>query len=54
MTTARLNLEREFEERLELIRVEAEGRTAAMRAKLEEAARGPMLLGLPSMQRRRN
>ena len=34
---ARLNLEHEFEERLELIRAEAEGRTAALRAKLEEA-----------------
>ena len=39
VTTVRLNLEREFEERLELIRVEAEGRTAALRAKLEEATR---------------
>ena len=36
---ARLNLEHEFEERLELIRAEAEGRTAALRAKLEEATR---------------
>ena len=36
---ARLNLEREFEERLGLIRTEAEGRTAALRAKLEEATR---------------
>ena len=36
VATARLNLEREFEERLGLIRVEAEGRTAALRAKLEE------------------
>ena len=39
MATARLNLEREFEERLGLIRAEAEGRTAALRAKLEEATR---------------
>lgn len=39
VTTARLNLERELEERLGLIRVEAEGRTAALRAKLEEATR---------------
>ena len=31
-----MNLEREFEERLGLIRVKAEGRTAALRAKLEE------------------
>ena len=36
---ARLNLEREFEERLGLIRAEAEGRTAALRSKLEEVAR---------------
>ena len=36
---ARLDLEREFEERLGLIRAEAEGRTAALRAKLEEATR---------------
>ena len=36
VATARLNLEREFEEWLGLIRVEAEGRTAALRAKLEE------------------
>ena len=36
MTTACLNLEREFEKRLGLIRVKAEGRTAALRAKLEE------------------
>ena len=34
---ARLNLEHEFEERLELILAEAEGRTATLRAKLEEA-----------------
>ena len=34
-----MNLERELEERLGLIRVEAEGRTAALRAKLEEAMR---------------
>ena len=32
-----MNLERELEERLGLIRVEADGRTAALRAKLEEA-----------------
>ena len=36
---ARLKLEHEFEERLGLIRAEAEGRTAALRAKLEEATR---------------
>ena len=36
---ARLNLEREFEERLELIKVEAEGRTAALKAKLDEVTR---------------
>ena len=39
VVTARLDLEREFEERLGLIRVEAKGRTAALRAKLEEATR---------------
>ena len=39
VATARLDLEREFEERLGLIRVEAEGRTAALRAKLEEVSR---------------
>ena len=36
---ARSNLEREYEERLELIRVEAEGRTAALKARLDEATR---------------
>ena len=36
---ARLSLEHEFEERLELIRAEAEGSTATLRAKLEEATR---------------
>ena len=36
---ARSNLEREFEERLELIKVEAEGRTAALKAKLDEVTR---------------
>ena len=36
---ARLNLEHEFEEKLGLIRAEAEGRTAGLRAKLEEATR---------------
>ena len=36
VATTRLNLEREFEERLGLIWVEAEGRTAALRAKLAE------------------
>ena len=36
---ARLNLEHEFEEKLGLIWAEAEGRTAALRAKLEEVAR---------------
>ena len=39
VATARLNLEREFEERLGLIRDEAEGRTAFLRVKLEEATR---------------
>ena len=39
MAAARSNLERKFEERLELIRVEAEGRTAALKAKLDEAMR---------------
>ena len=32
-----LNLEHEFDEKLGLIRAEDEGRTAALRAKLEEA-----------------
>src|SRR4051812_35213681 len=36
---AGLDLEREFEGKLGLIRAEAEGRTAALRAKLEEATR---------------
>ena len=36
---AHLNLEHKFEEKLGLIRAEAEGRTAALRAKLEEAVR---------------
>ena len=40
MATARLDLEREFEEKLGLIRVEAEGRTAVLRAKLQEVTRG--------------
>ena len=45
---ADLNLEHEFEEKLGLIQAEAEGRTAALRAKLEEAMRranisGPLL-----------
>ena len=44
---ARFNLEHEFEERLGLIWAEAEGRTAALRAKLEEATRWPMLFGPP-------
>ena len=39
VATACLNLEREFKERLELVRTEAEGRTNALRAKLEEATR---------------
>ena len=34
---ARAGLEREYEERLELIKAEAEGRTAALRTKLTEA-----------------
>src|SRR3954464_4035190 len=36
VATARLDLEREFEGKLELIRIEAEGRTAALRAQREE------------------
>ena len=36
---AHLNLEHEFDEKLGLIRVEAKGRTAALRAKLEEVTR---------------
>ena len=36
---AHLNLEHEFEEKLGLIWAEAEGRTAALRAKLEEVTR---------------
>ena len=39
VATARSNLEREFQERLELIRIGAEGRTTALRTKLEEATR---------------
>ena len=39
MAEARSNLEREYGERLELIRVEAEGRTAALMAKLDEVTR---------------
>ena len=39
VATARLNLEREFTERLELVRTEAEGRTTVPRTKLEEATR---------------
>ena len=37
MATARLNLERELKERLELVRTKAEGRTTVLRTKLEEA-----------------
>ena len=37
VATARSNLEREFKERLELVRTEAEGRTTVLRTKLEEA-----------------
>ena len=36
MAAARSNLECEYEERLELIRVEAEGRTTTLKAKLDE------------------
>ena len=39
VAAARSNLEREFEERLELIQVEAEGRSAALGAKLDEVTR---------------
>ena len=39
VAAARLNLERELEERLELIKVEAEGRTTALNAKLDEVMR---------------
>ena len=39
VATARLNHEREFKERLELVRTEAEGRTTVLRTKLEEATR---------------
>ena len=39
MAEARSALEREYEARLELIRAEAEGRTAALRAKLAEVTR---------------
>ena len=45
MEMARLNLEHEFEEKLGLIWAEAEGRTAALRAKLEEATWRPTLSG---------
>ena len=37
---ARSGLERQYEARLELIRAEAEGRTAALRAKLAKVTRG--------------
>ena len=37
---ARLDLERQYEARLELIRAEAQGRTVALRAKLAEVTRG--------------
>ena len=37
MAEARLGLEREYEERLELIKAEAAGRTAALRTRLTEA-----------------
>ena len=36
---AHLNLEHKFDEKLGLIRAEVEGRTASLRAKLEEATR---------------
>ena len=36
VVAACLNLEREFKERLELIKVEAEGRTTALKSKLDE------------------
>ena len=39
VATTRSSLEREFEERLALIQTEAEGRTTALRTKLEEATR---------------
>ena len=39
MAEARSDLERQYEARLELIRAEAEGRTAALRAKLAEVTR---------------
>ena len=39
VATVHLNLELELKERLELVRTEAEGRTNALRAKLEEATR---------------
>ena len=37
MAEARAGLEREYEERLELIKAEAAGRTAALRTRLTEA-----------------
>ena len=39
MAAARSNLEHENEESLELIRVEEEGRTATLKAKLDEVTR---------------
>ena len=39
MAEARSNLKREYGERLELIRVEAEDRTTALKAKLDEVTR---------------
>ena len=39
VATVHLNLEREFSERLELVRIEAEGRTTVLTTKLEEATR---------------
>ena len=39
MAEARSNLGRAYEERLELTRVEAEGRTIALRTRLDEATR---------------
>ena len=47
VATARLNLERELKERLELVRTKAEGRTNALRAKLEEATRQADALRAP-------
>ena len=40
-----MKLEPEFEERLELIKVEAEGRTAALKAKLDEVMRHADAIG---------